>query len=166
MIKSRLVTFMLSLLPGAGHMYIGYMTKGIHLMSLFFGVIAIASILNMGIIGLLIPIICCYAIFDSLNLCTKLRSSGNNPITDDYLFKNLTFDNRKLVKYIAYGAIILGILSLFSNMLPIFTDYLEQILGREIFTYEFYKNVRNFVVAIALIIGGIVLLKGRKFKGE
>lgn len=156
--KSRFVTFMFSLLPGAGHMYIGYMTKGIHIMSLFFGTIAAASILHVGIIALLIPIICCYAIFDSVNLCNKLRGKGNSEITDDYLFKNLTLNNRKFVKYIAYGAIILGILSLFGNV--------EVIIGREIFSHVFYEKIRIIVVAVALIVGGIVLLKGNRFKGE
>ena len=66
--KSRGLAVFFGLLPGAGHMYLGKMMKGLTFMILFWGIIALASVLEMGVIILALPVLWFYAFFDNLNL--------------------------------------------------------------------------------------------------
>ena len=54
--KSGFLTFCFACLPGAGEMYLGYMKRGLSVMIAFWGLIFVASLLNMGILGILAPI--------------------------------------------------------------------------------------------------------------
>ena len=42
--KSKFLTFIFSLLPGAGEMYMGFMKMGVSLMAEFFGIIFLATV--------------------------------------------------------------------------------------------------------------------------
>ena len=66
--KSGFLTFCFACLPGAGEMYLGYMKRGLSVMIAFWGLIFVASLLNMGILGILAPIIWAYSFFDTFNL--------------------------------------------------------------------------------------------------
>ena len=59
--KSGFLTFCFACLPGAGEMYLGYMKRGLSVMIAFWGLIFVASLLNMGILGILAPIIWAYS---------------------------------------------------------------------------------------------------------
>lgn len=48
--KSRILTFLFALWPGAGQMYLGYMKRGVSLMGVFCLLIAITGFLNLGIL--------------------------------------------------------------------------------------------------------------------
>lgn len=65
--KSKFLTFIFSLLPGAGHMYLGLTKKGILHMALFFGIIFISNVLYFSQLWLVLPIIWFYSFFDALN---------------------------------------------------------------------------------------------------
>ena len=83
--KSGFLTFCLACLPGAGEMYLGYMKHGLSVMITFWGLIFVASLLNMGILGILAPIIWAYSFFDTFNLRAQTPEQvAANP--DAYLF--------------------------------------------------------------------------------
>lgn len=65
-----------SVIPGAGHMYLGLSKKGLQIMSLFFLSIGIADLLNLGIAAALIPIIWFYSVFD-VRKCYQLNAKPN-----------------------------------------------------------------------------------------
>lgn len=56
-------TFIFSLLPGAGEMYLGFFKQGIGLMARFFLVIMLASYLNLGPLLFILPILWFYSFF-------------------------------------------------------------------------------------------------------
>lgn len=62
--KSKGWTFIFSLLPGAGEMYMGFMKQGVSIMGLFFATIAVAATLNIGPLTIVLPIIWCYSFFN------------------------------------------------------------------------------------------------------
>ena len=66
--KSSFLTFCFSLLPGAGQMYMGFMKRGVSLMSAFFLLIFLSSWLNLGPLMFAMPIIWFFAFFDTHNL--------------------------------------------------------------------------------------------------
>lgn len=83
--KSGFLTFCFACLPGAGEMYLGYMKRGLSVMIAFWGLIFVASLLNMGILGILAPIIWAYSFFDTFNLRAQTPEQvAANP--DAYLF--------------------------------------------------------------------------------
>ena len=45
--KSRILTFLFALWPGAGQMYLGYMKRGVSLMGIFCLLISITGLLNL-----------------------------------------------------------------------------------------------------------------------
>ena len=51
--KNRLITFFVSLIPGAGEMYLGFYKTGVSIMSLFWGTIALFGTLLPPIFYLL-----------------------------------------------------------------------------------------------------------------
>lgn len=55
--KSRFLTFVFSMLPGAGHMYMGFMKIGVSFMSVFFFLIFLSSWLNIGPLLYIAPLI-------------------------------------------------------------------------------------------------------------
>ena len=66
--KSRILTFLFALWPGAGQMYLGYMKRGVSLMLLFCLLMAISSFTGFGVFIFLLPIVWFYGFFDTINL--------------------------------------------------------------------------------------------------
>src|SRR5690606_27141104 len=62
--KSRSIAKILSLFPGAGHLYLGYQRRGIQLMAIFLFSIYVLDFLRLGLFLFLIPIIWFYSFFD------------------------------------------------------------------------------------------------------
>ncbi len=104
----------LSLLPGAGYMYLGLMNRGLQAMVLFFGSIFLASVVNLGaLIGLVVPVLVFYSIFDSLQLASRMNEGlfiEDRPYID---IGNPNWQN--ILGYILIG---LGALALLYNILP------------------------------------------------
>ena len=81
--KSKILTFLFALFPGAGQMYLGYMKRGVSLMTAFFLVFALMGFLGMSFLAFFLPVIWFYAFFDTLNL----RSMSYEYLPhDDFLF--------------------------------------------------------------------------------
>ena len=65
--KGKFLTFLFSLFPGAGQMYLGFMKMGGSIMMLFWGIIGFGVLLNLGVLYFLLPVIWCYSFFDAIN---------------------------------------------------------------------------------------------------
>ena len=83
--KSKGWTFIFSLLPGAGEMYMGFMKQGVSIMGLFFATIAVAATLNIGPLTIVLPIIWCYSFFNVHNMYS-LSDEEFYALEDDYIF--------------------------------------------------------------------------------
>lgn len=154
---SRKTALFFSLMPGAGHMYLGLIRQGIQLMLLFFFTLFIANSYDFNFLGTLLPVIWFYSIFD-VNLKSKSEEpleDGDLPIfSNKEIFKNLT-KNNSFEKYIAYLLIIMGFFSLLDNLIfPLIERYYPQ--------YELVRYIRTFIISAIFIIIGIFLIKGRK----
>ena len=100
--KSGFLTFCFACLPGAGEMYLGYMKRGLSVMIAFWGLIFVASLLNMGILGILAPIIWAYSFFDTFNLRAQTPEQGAYILYNTFL-RPLLWD-----LYRTYGLVWLG----------------------------------------------------------
>ncbi len=152
--KSKAFATLLSMFPGAGHLYLGYQRRGVQLMAAFLFSIYILDVLRLGIFLFLVPIIWFYSFFDGLQRASK---HGEEPLDDTPIVSYLI--NQQ--KWIGIGLMVLGVYYLATNIfLPILTPMLSP------FNIDLYFWVNNYlqpgIVCFLLIGGGIKLIAGSK----
>lgn len=69
---SPMLVFLFSAIPGAAHMYMGLMKRGVFIMGAFFLSAALTSY-SHGIVGMIIPIIFIMSFFDANNIRRKIN---------------------------------------------------------------------------------------------
>lgn len=153
---SRRVATFFSLMPGAGHMYLGLTRQGIQLMLLFLSNFFIAASFNLEFLAVFLPIIWFYSIFDvrSKILSEEPLSNKNLPIFSDVDSIDDIFKNKPAEKYIAYILILMGVLSLLNNIVI-------PILGRY-YDYQIILYIKSLIISSIFIAVGCMLLKGKK----
>lgn len=157
--------FIFSLLPGAGELYMGFRKMGLSLMTLFFGTIACASMLNIDALVFLLPIIWFYSFFNVHNL-KNLSDEEFLTIEDDYIFHIETFvkDNKDFIKkyrnILAFLLIILGISGLWNSL----TSWLQFLIPDWISDYicGFGYQIPSIAISILLVIIGVKLISGKR----
>lgn len=167
--KSRFLTFIFSMLPGAGHMYIGFMKTGLSLMAIFFFDIFLSSWLDIGPLLFVLPLIWFYSFFDCLN---KVNSNEEQLmlLEDRYLFsfdKLLTLDKNVFKKRSVVAGIlvlILGIYLIVNNIMSIIAPYIPNELYNII--YDLISKAPQMIIGIAIVAVGIKLILGKKREYE
>ena len=172
--KSRFWLFIWSLVPGAGHMYLGFMKMGISLMLGFMILIAVAALTNLGVLAIFPIALYIYSFFHANNL-GALSDAEFYSIQDQYLLGMEGLDSiekirvsisqkyRKVAAFIliAIGAVMLWNMG-FDMLVDIFewngwnNYYLRQV------SYFVSDQLPRVVIAIAVIWIGISLIRGKK----
>ncbi|MGD7023962.1 hypothetical protein ACQCVK_15280 [Rossellomorea vietnamensis] len=157
--KSKSLATMLSIFPGAGHLYLGYQRRGIQLMAAFLFSIYIMDVMRLGIFLFLVPIIWFYSFFDGLQ---KASRYGKEPIEDIPVISYLV--NHQ--KWVGIGLVTLGIYYLLTNVaLPVLQPFIYEYMEVDAY-FWFERYIQTAIVCLVLIGGGIKLLAGSKKKGE
>lgn len=165
--RSKFWTFLCSLIPGAGHMYMGFMKIGVSLMAAFTLIIFLASWLDISPLIYILPLLWFYSFFD----CMNRRYSSDEEFAsfeDNYLFSiekllasgNQIFKSRRLMA---------GILLLLLGIYLIWNNLLHWMMNLGYFTDEIYYALRSitnftpqFILGVAIIVIGVKLILGRK----
>jgi len=153
--NGKILALTFSIIPGAGHMYIGQMEKGVQLMVAFFLTLYLSDFLNLSLLLMIAPILWFYSIFDILHKVSnpdKLQDSST--FLADF-FQESQF-SRKAGKYLGIGLIAIGCIMIFDKIA------LPQI--ETLFDYRIREYIRTGVIAILFILGGIKLIAGSKEK--
>lgn len=163
--KSKFLTFIFSFLPGAGHMYMGFMKTGVSFMAMFIFLIFLSSFLNIGPILYVLPLVWFYSFFDCLN---KANSSDDDflRLEDNYLFsvdKIVNIDKGIFKKNKLFAGILLlllGIYLVWDN----FTGILGRYIPPEIYNIisDFTRNTPKIIIGVAIIVLGVRLIVGKK----
>ncbi len=147
------LTFLFSLLPGAGHMYLGLMRRGIEIMFAFFGsIFIVASTFKLPEIGVPLSIVIFfYGIFDAMHL--KKAITRGDDVPDENFIK---ISNHTLNGYhIGIGIMVIGLLFLLERMRTV--AYFLNIPS------HIYSSLESSVAPLIIIgIGLYLLLKSRK----
>jgi len=163
--KSRFWTFIFSLIPGAGEMYMGFFKQGISIMGLFWLVAALSGLLGLGAILAILPILWFYSFFHVHSLKTMPEDEFYT-VEDDFLFG---FDNgipnkgefiQKYRKMLSISLIVVGFFILWRVVCGILIDILPAFYTEYIFALE--SMVPQTVIGIGIIYLGIYLIKGKK----
>lgn len=165
--RSKFWTVVFAMLPGAGHMFNGFMKKGVSIMGLFFMMWFIASWLNLGALTLLTPVVWFYAFFDCINLRFQEDEDFYSQY-DDYVFdisavKQLNLENPRLKSVIGIGLIIVGVYALWNNVILHFLwnyDLFPHVVVRVI--SEISYVIPQLIVGVLIILIGVTLVKGKK----
>lgn len=170
--KSRFLVFLLSFIPGAGEMYMGFMRMGLSLMLGFMILVAVVGITNLGALSVFPFALYAYSFFHANNLAT-LDDRMFHSIRDEYLFGFGELDNRKFKlegrnRKVAAGIlIVLGVMMLWQVVFNLLCD----IFGWDNrFLSAVYYFVRDDLpraaVGIGVIWAGFALIRGKRMAIE
>lgn len=138
--KSKFIAFIFSFVPGAGHMYLGYMNMGVQIMFAFFGSIYISDLVLNGTLSILfIPIIWFYGVFDVLRKTDVINNAKdydvdkdvNFPIFDWLLGDKSNYSNKIVllgIAFIVFGAVIILDKMLLPLINVVVLDYAKTII--------------------------------------
>ena len=158
--KNKFFTFVLACLPGAGQMYQGLLKRGISLMLLFWGIVAVSATLYLPFISFALPVVWFYAFFDAMNRSNmtvdELRMVPDRPILVDSAGDASQIFQRR---HIAIGAtaIVLGLLMIYNMLSRYLADFLRQY---NIYIYGLLDAIPVVVVSVVIICFGVRLIKG------
>lgn len=150
--KSKMIATFLSIIPGAGHMYLGLQKRGLQLMAAFLFSIYIMDVLRLSLFLFLIPILWFYSFFDALQLISK---QGREELKD-LPFVDWLMNHQKWV------GIVLLLLGMYYLADEVLLSALDRMFPQERISMLFHQYFQTFVVSVLLIGGGIRLLLGSK----
>ncbi|MEC0207330.1 hypothetical protein ABEX47_20175 [Paenibacillus ehimensis] len=153
--KNRTLATLLSIFPGAGHMYLGLQKRGLQLMAAFLFCIYIMDVMRLSLFMFLIPILWFFSFFDALQMVSK---SGREELRDVPVVDWLLHHQR----WLGYGLLALGGYYLLDRVLLSALDiWLPEEQQRRVMRW-FDQYLQTFVISVLLIGGGIRLLLGNK----
>ena len=157
--KSKVFATLLSIVPGAGHLYLGLQKRGIQLMAAFLFSIYILDVMRLGIFLFIVPIIWFYSFFDGLQ---KASQYENGEVEDEPVVSYLINHQR----WLGIGLIAMGIYYLGTNIfLPMADPYFQEMYNINIrFFIQVY--IQPAIICLLFIGGGIKLMAGKKSNKE
>lgn len=164
--KSGFWTFLFSLIPGAGEMYMGFMKMGVSLMGLFWGIIVLANAFQLGVLMTVDVLVWFYSFFHAHNL-RAMDDEDFYAQEDHYLIPvdmDLEFWNKlTIAKYrrILAGVLILfGVAVLWNSILDLCYWSLPE------YVWNYIRTISDFIPQLVLGIGiiavGLLLIRGKK----
>lgn len=163
--KNRFFTFILSFLPGAAEMYMGFMKKGTSIMTLFFASIAVAVTLGLDALIFATGLLWFFGFFHARNLVSSDEEVFMT-LEDDFIWstfvneRNIQISNPTLRKWGARILIVLGVVMLWENFSTIIyrmiPDGLWEVLAPVVDT------VPEIVIAVLFIFIGLCMIRGKK----
>ena len=172
--KSKGLAVIFGLMPGAVHMYLGKMKRGMTLLLLFWGSLALATLLGMGAICFAMPVVWFYAFFDNLNL-TALTPEELKAAPDPFMFglldgvelsKLRIFEKKNAM--LGWCFVIVGVLMLYNtfahSIISALSDLLERLGFYVGWLWDVYYNLPQLVIGVVIIILGIRFMRGGKKK--
>ena len=154
--KSKFLTFFISLIPGAGEMYLGFYKTGASIMVLFFGGYGIFGYLFRPFVCFL-PVLWFYSFFHSHNL-NNMPDDEFYALEDDYLFhiqpSQLTSLAMKYRKPLAFLLIFMGVGIIWNNINHILSSIARWFIWSDAITsfIRYWGNALPQLAAAALII--------------
>lgn len=170
--KNRFWLFILSLWPGAGHMYMGFMKMGLSFTLGFMVLIMIVSITGIGAFAVLPVTLYIYSFFHANNI-GGLDNEKFEAVEDEYLFGLGSLKNQpvkidqKVRKAAAVVLIVVGIYMLWNVLFELLRSFFgwDNPVIRAVY-YFMRDDVPRAVIGIAIICFGVILLRGKKAVAE
>lgn len=165
--RNGFLFFCCSLIPGAGEMYMGFMKMGISLMGIFFLSFFLTDLTGVSVLALISTVIWFYSFFHAHNLA-GMPDAQFAEMKDDYMFQLGSLKKGSALpdfyrKVIAFVMIFVGVVFLWKDVV---CDFILQYCGLTDFESGILNSINDMipkvVIAIAIIILGIHMIKGKK----
>ena len=171
--KNKILFFLFSLIPGAAHMYIGLVKRGLVIMLALVAGVGLAMMADTPAFLLVLPVLWFYSFFDAWNKY-HLPEEKLTKVQDDFLFflnampENVRSDPR--FKKVASANVLKvgGIVAIIAGAYLIWDQIIVRVLirllsdtGAEILSQISYK-LPQVAVAVILIVVGIKLISHKK----
>lgn len=171
--KKKILFFLFSLIPGAAHMYIGLVKRGLVIMLALVAGAGLAMMADTPAFLLVLPVLWFYSFFDAWNKY-HLPEEKLTKVQDDFLFflnampENVRSDPR--FKKVASANVLKvgGIVAIIAGAYLIWDQIIVRVLirllsdtGAEILSQISYK-LPQVAVAVILIVVGIKLISHKK----
>lgn len=140
-LNKKSISLALSVVPGAGHMYLGYQKKGLIIMGSFFFSIFFMGWLGISLLLFLLPLIWFYSFFDAMHIAEGSHEEIKNQL--------LIFPDIK-PEWSAFALIGIGVMILLERVLYPLIDY------------EIRRYIQTTAVSLIFIIVGIYMLMKNK----
>lgn len=163
--RNGFFTFIFSFLPGGVEMYMGYMKSGLSIMALFFLFILPLVTGIATFLGMVAVVIWFFAFFHAWNYAgfgeEELTSVPDRYIWDELLGEGaVRTDAHKLMKYVAYFLIFVGIAALWDTVSGLCYRLIPDVLWEDI--SPVVSSVPKIAFAILFIVIGVRLIAGKK----
>ena len=168
--KNKGLAIFFGLMPGAGHMYLGKMKRGMTLLLLFWGTIGLAAALGMSILLMALPVIWFYSFFDNLNLAS-LSYEEQKAAPDSFFFGLFNGSGLKEMNIfrqrnglLGWACILVGGIMLFNSFARGLLNWLTEYFGygNMGWLWEIYYKLPQMVVAVLIILLGVHFMRGGK----
>lgn len=153
---NKIYTALLSMIPGAGHMYLGLMKKGLQFMFIFFGSIIVTDLIySARSFTVLNIVVWFYAFFDAYHSRKKLEAGRD---VEEDLFLELRLSSAK-PKYVGLGFVALGGMVLLQQVVI-------EVISLDIIVFPPYIKtaIIDSIFPIILVSIGIFILKNGRDK--
>ena len=165
--KNRLITFFVSLIPGAGEMYLGFYKIGGSIMLLFWGDIALFGTLLPPMFYLL-PVLWFYSFFHTNNL-NSMPDEEFYALEDDYLFHMQPQEFQNFIhqyrKPLAFMLILMGISIIWNHLWGGFWRFSDLLgISSVLFSILHYwvQAIPQMAAAFLVILIGWKLIQDKK----
>lgn len=151
--KNKFFTFLWALIPGAGHMNMGFMKEGLSLLSFFFGCIFISAYFNIEAGIFILPVIWFYSFFDAINK-NSLPDEDFYSLEDHFLF-HFNSNIRNYPTIIAFILIFFGVYLTLKGICDLLPYYISDLLYPFIYNGTFPQLFFGSIIVLC----GIRLIK-------
>ena len=141
-LNKKSISLALSVIPGAGHMYLGYQKKGLVIMGAFFFSIFFMGWLGISMLLFLLPLIWFYSFFDAMHIADGSQDEMKNQVLDFLKIKH---------EWIGFALVGIGVMILLERLLY------------PLINYEIRRYIQTSIVSLIFIsIGIYMLIKNKK----
>ncbi len=168
--KNGFFTFLCSLFPGAGEMYLGFMKEGVSIMGAAFLLILCSTWLHLDNFLILFPLVWFYSFFNVHNKA-GLPDEEFYALEDDYLFhldRILPEGTRRLdmnqTLVLGWILVLLGISAVWNPSVNLAMKLVERLVSMEAYYLirDFFYDIPQYLIAFVLIYEGVKLIGDRK----
>ena len=170
--KHGILFFISSCIPGCGQMHLGFMKRGISILTACSALCVIAIALYMEELILLLVPVWLASFFDSYNLRQRLEEDATP--ADTFLFGLSDLDAEKFSRLfsrrhslVGWGLVVTGIYMLYDTVMPRLINRLCEYLD-DWFLYDvLVRDLPRLGITIGIILLGIWFIRGpKKAKAE
>ena len=171
---NKFLSMMFSLVPGAGHMYLGLMRRGASIMAAFFSAIALTAffgnLLGMFsyVFGLAIPVLWFIAFFDFWRY-PRMSMEEKALVQDDFFVpQGMKMPGAEVMRKVR---IVAGVLLILGGGYQLYNIFLWNFVERFLHSprvIDFFHRMPTLLGGVAIIVIGLLLIfwKSRQIKRE